>query len=247
MAGIVEPLGKDFDLQEDAQEATEVLQSLGLSAYEARAYIALVAHGYGNAETIAETSRIPRTSAYKVLSSLCDKGYALSTRGRPMIFKPEAPEKVKNDVLQRVASVFDQLQVIHEVLMDKGEPQLVYTIQGKQRVLSKIAELLETATRTFIISTPTLSEVRDTLSRRVEAALRRGVRATLITGPNQRVLPGVDVVRKRGLIATDIIADGERALIASPDLNACGYTDNASLAKHLENFIMILMEGQWES
>jgi sugar-specific transcriptional regulator TrmB len=106
---------------------------------------------------------------------------------------------------------------------------------------------LDTATRTFIISTPTLSEVRDTLSRRMEKALKRGVRATVITEPNQRVPEGVDTVRKRGLIATDIIADGERALIASPDLNACGYTDNASLAKHLENFIMILMEGQWES
>ncbi|MFQ5908646.1 MAG: TrmB family transcriptional regulator [Thermoplasmata archaeon] len=247
MEDILEDLGREFDLQQDTQEASVVLQSLGLSAYEARAYIALVAHGYGNAETIAETSRIPRTSAYKVLSSLCDKGYAISTRGRPMIFKPEAPEKVKNDVLQRVASVFDHLQLLHEVLMDKGEPQLVYTIQGKQRVLSKIAELLDTATRTFIISTPTLSEVRDTLNRRMEKALKRGVRATVITEPNQRVPAGVDAVRKRGLIATDIIADGERALIASPDLNACGYTDNASLAKHLENFIMILMEGQWES
>ncbi|MEE9174353.1 MAG: helix-turn-helix domain-containing protein [Thermoplasmata archaeon] len=237
---------KELDLQQETQEASAVLQSLGLTAYEARAYIALVAHGYGNAETISETSRIPRTSAYKVLSSLCDKGYAISTRGRPMIFKPEAPEKVKNDVLRRVSSVFEHLQVLHEVLMDKGEPQLVYTIQGKQRVLSKIAELLDTATRTFIISTPTLAEVRETLNKRIEAAVKRGVRATVITGPSQRVLPGAYTVQKPGLIATDIIADGERALIASPDLNVCGYTDNASLAKHLENFLLILMEGQWE-
>ncbi len=247
MEDVPEGLGKEFDLQQDTQEAGAVLQSLGLSAYEARAYIALVAHGYGNAETISETSRIPRTSAYKVLSSLCDKGYAISTRGRPMIFKPEAPEKVKNEVLDRVSSVFDHLQVLHEVLMDKGEPQLVYTIQGKQRVLNKIAELVDTATRTFIISTPTLAEVRETLDKRIEAAVKRGVRATVITEPNQRVLPGATVVQKQGLIATDIIADGERALIASPDLNACGYTDNASLAKHLENFLLILMEGQWES
>ena len=247
MEDVLEDVEKELDLQQDTREASTVLQSLGLSAYEARAYIALVAHGYGNAETISETSGIPRTSAYKVLSSLCNKGYAISTRGRPMIFKPEAPEKVKNDVLLRVSSVFDDLQVLHEVLMDKGEPQLVYTIQGKQRVLRKIAELLDTAAHTFIISTPTLSVVRETLNKRIGAAVKRGVQATVITEPNQRVPAGVTVVRKRGLIATDIIADGERALIASPDLNACGYTDNASLAKHLENFIMILMEGQWQS
>ncbi len=219
-----------------------MLQSLGLSTYEARAYIALVAHGYGNADTIAETARIPRTSAYKVLSSLCEKGYAISTRGRPMIFKPEPPQKVGEKVVKKVANAFDNLQLIHEVLMDKGEPQLVFTITGKQRVLRKIAELLDMATRTFIISTPTLSEIRESLRKRVEAALKRGVHITIITAPTQRVLEGVEVVRKQGLIATDIISDGEKALIAASDLSACGYTDNASLAKHLENFLMILME-----
>lgn len=243
MEGVLESLKRDFDLEREYREAASILESLGLSTYEAKAYIALVAHGYGSAETIADTARIPRTSAYKVLSSLCDKGYAISTRGRPMIFKPEAPEKVRNDVVRRVATVFDHLQVLHEILMEKGEPQLVYTITGKQRVLSKIAELLDTATTTYYIATPTLSEVRETISKRVEAALKRDVLITVITEPTQRVPQGVEVVRKRGLIATDIIADGERALIASPDLNACGYTDNPYLAKHLENFITILMEG----
>jgi len=46
---------------------------------------------------------------------------------------------------------------------------------------------------------------------------------------------------RKGLIATDIIADGERALLASPDLSACGFTDNAALAAHLESFLRILM------
>lgn len=235
-------LGKDLNLERDYQEASSILHSLGLSTYEARAYIALVAHGYGNAETIAETARIPRTSAYKVLSSLCEKEYAISTRGRPVIFKPEPPQKVGDRVRQDITEVFDKLQMIHEVLMDKGEPQLIFTIMDKQRVLAKIAELLDTATSSFIISTPTLSEIREYLRKRIEAALKRGVHITIITAPNQKVLEGVKVVRKQGLIATDIIADGEKALIAAPDLNACGYTDNASLAKHLENFLIILME-----
>jgi len=47
-------------------------------------------------------------------------------------------------------------------------------------------------------------------------------------------------VHRKGLIATDVIVDGASALIAAPDLSACGYTDNASLAKHLENFLEII-------
>ncbi len=159
-----------------------------------------------------------------------------------MIYKPESPQKVEAQVQSRIADVFQNLQRIHEVLMDKGEPQLVFTITEKGRVLKKIAELLDTATQTFIIATPNLSEIREALRKKIEAAVKRGVTITVITAPTQKVLEDMAVVRKQGLIATDIIADGERALIASPDLNACGYTDNASLAKHLENFLMILME-----
>lgn len=242
MEDVLGGLAKDFDLERDHGAAAAILHSLGLTAYEAKAYIALVAHGYGNADTIAETAGIPRTSAYKVLSSLCGKGYAISTRGRPVVYKPEPPEKVKGDVLGRVSAVFDDLQQIHEVLMDKGEPQLVFTITGKQRVLAKITELMETATRTFILATPTMAEIRGALAKPLEAALKREVVVTVITEPNQRVPPGAKVVRRQGLIATDIIADSEKALIAAADLSACGYTDNASLAAHLENFLMILME-----
>lgn len=242
MEGVLGGSVKDFDLERDHKEAATILQSLGLSNYEAKAYIALVAHGYGNADAIAETARIPRTSAYKVLSALVSKGYAISTRGRPMIFKPEPPGKARDQVLRMVSEVFDNLQLIHEVLMEKGEPQLVFTITGKQRVLAKIAELMDTATKTFIIATPTMADIREALTKRFDAALKRGVTVTVITEPTQKVPEGANVVRKRGLIATDVISDGEQALLAAADLSACGYTDNAALATHLENFLMILME-----
>ncbi len=242
MEGLLGGPVRDFDLDRDHKEAANILQSLGLSSYEAKAYIALIAHGYGNADTIAETAKIPRTSAYKVLSSLVTKGYAISTRGRPMIFKPEPPKKARDQVLKKVTDVFDNLQLIHEVLMEKGEPQLVFTITGKQRVLAKITELMDTATNTFIIATPTMADIREALAKRFDAALKRGVTVTVITEPTQKVPQGVEVVRKHGLIATDVISDGERALLASADLSACGYTDNAALATHLENFLMILME-----
>src|SRR5256885_9608698 len=93
-------------LEKEYENVTRTLESIGLSGYEARGYIALVAHGYGSAETIAETAHIPRTSAYKVLQSLCQKGFAISTRGRPTIFKPEAPGKGKDHELTHMEDTF---------------------------------------------------------------------------------------------------------------------------------------------
>ena len=234
-------LASGLDLEKEYENVSRTLESIGLSSYEARGYIALVAHGYGSAETIAETARIPRTSAYKVLQSLCGKGFAISTRGRPTIFKPESPAKIKDKVIEHLSDSFDKLDLLHEILRDKGEPQLVFTVAGKERVLEKIGELLDTATEAFIVATPTFYVIREPLAKKIDSAIHRGLRLTIITEPMQKVPEGATVVWKRGLIATDIIADGQRALIASQDLSACGYTDNASLAAHLESFLQILM------
>ncbi len=229
------------DLQKEYENVSRTLESIGLSSYEARGYIALVAHGHGSAELIAETAKIPRTSAYKVLQSLCTKGFAISTRGRPTIFKPESPAKIKGRVVDQLSESFDKLEMLHEILRDKGEPQLVYTVAGKSRVMEKIGEFLDTATASVTISTPTFYEIREKLAKKLENAMSRGVMITLITETGQKVPEGAKVFFRKGLIATDIIADGERALIAAPDLSACGFTDNAALAAHIDAFLQIVM------
>lgn len=234
-------LESGVDLEKESGAVSKTLESIGLSSYEARGYVALVAHGYGSAETIAETAKIPRTSAYKVLQSLCSKGFAISARGRPTIFKPESPAKIKEKVIERLSESFDKLDLIHEILREKGEPQLVYTITGKARLLEKVGELLDRATESFIVATPSFYEIRERLTKKLENAIDRGVRVTIITEPMQKVPEGSTVYWRKGLLATDIIADGERALLASPDLSACGFTDNAALAAHLESFLRILM------
>src|SRR3989442_789629 len=167
-------LAGGVDLDQEFEHATKTLESIGLSGYEARGYIALVAHGYGSAETIAETAKIPRTSAYKVLQSLCQKGFAISTRGRPTIFKPEAPSKVKGRVIDHLEDTFAKLDMLHEVLRAKGEPQLVYTIVSKPRVLEKIGELIDQSSETCIVSTPTFSEIRENVGKKIGEPIQCG-------------------------------------------------------------------------
>lgn len=235
-------LSSGVDLEREYEAVARTLESIGLSSYEARGYVALVAHGYGSAEAIAETARIPRTSAYKVLQSLCAKGFAMSTRGRPTIFKPESPAKIKDKVTEHIAESFDKLEMLHEILRDKGEPQLVYTISGKGRVLEKAGELLDSCQEAYILATPTMHDFREALSKKLDNAVQRGIRVTVITEPLQKVPDGAQVYWRKGLLATTVIADAQKALLASPDLQASGYTDNANLAKYLESFLQILME-----
>jgi len=235
-------LSNGVDLEKEYETVARTLESIGLSSYEARGYVALVAHGFGSAEAIAETAKIPRTSAYKVLQSLCQKGFAISTKGRPTIFKPESPAKIKGKVTEHIAETFDKLELLHEILRDKGEPQLVYTISGKNRVLEKAGELLDTCQDAFIVATPTMAEIRESLAKKLANAIERGIRLTIITEPLQKIPEGAQVYWRKGLLATTIISDAEKALLASPDLQASGYTDNANLARYLESFLQILMD-----
>ncbi|MDG6221350.1 MAG: helix-turn-helix domain-containing protein [Candidatus Thermoplasmatota archaeon] len=230
------------DIGEEVEKAAKTLEIIGLSSYESRAYMALVAHGYGTADTIAQTARIPRTSCYRALECLEERGLAYSAEGRPRVYTPESPENVRKMVQARLDDTFDKLEMVYQVLTDIGMPQLVYTVTGKARVLNKLGELIETTSKRVILSTPSLAEIRRELKKPFESALKRGVEVVVITAPGQKAPPGVTVVRRKGLIATDVVSDGTKALLASPDLNACGYTDNPALAEHLERFLEILME-----
>jgi sugar-specific transcriptional regulator TrmB len=109
-------------------------------------------------------------------------------------------------------------------------------------VLEKIGELLDKSLKSFMISTPLFNEINDNLYKKIENAVKRGVTITIITAPGQSIPENSKVIRRKGLIATDVISDNKEALLASPDLNACGYTDNALLAEHMQKFLEIMVE-----
>jgi len=230
------------DTSPEYQRAVEVLGRVGLTIYEARAYIALVARGVGDAATLAQAARIPRTSAYKVLESLAEKGYATPSGGKPILFRPKPPLEVADTLKSAIQEVFETLETLHRVVGERGEPQLVYLLAGKDRVIGKIGDLLEASERSFILTTPQIAEVRDELGKRIAQAVKRGVALTFVTAPHQRVPEGVQYVPRENLLATEVLADGEHALLAAPGLDACGFTDNPILTAHLRQFLEVILE-----
>jgi sugar-specific transcriptional regulator TrmB len=239
LEGLVSDLG--LDLRREFETAARSLEATGLSSYEAKAYVALVAMGFGTADEIADLARIPRTSSYKVLKALEDKAFASSTTGRPIVYRPEDPAVVYGRIKEGLDETFAKLELLHEVVREKGSPQLIFTITGKPRVLDKIAELLDEARESFIISSPAYPELRGALAERTRHALSRGVSVTVIAEPGARTEPGVRLVRAEGLVATDVVSDESMALIAAPDLSACGFSANPFLAQHLRRFLDILL------
>ncbi len=238
-------LGGDLDtLIKEYRQVSGLLSRFGLSEYESRAYIALVALGTSSATFVAEVAQIPRTSAYKVMGGLERKGLVKPKQGRPRSFTAEDPAEVSKRLMADAEQTFAKIAYFKDTLSQRGVPQLVYTIMGKDRVLEKIGEMLDKSERNFVMSTPIISKIHHPLSRQFSNALSRDVKITVITSPFVKAPHGVTVTRRRSLIATDVISDGKTALLAAPDLSACGYTDNEALSKHLEDFLRIMGESR---
>lgn len=238
---LVQQLGGDYDaLTKEYLEISSNLAPFGLSDYESRAYIALVALGPTSANLVAQVAQIPRTSAYKALKGLVSKRFAIEQKGRPVSFAPVDPSELADTLASNVKESFGKISRVKDLLSERGVPQLVYTIMGKERVLEKIGEMVDKSTHTLVMSSPSISAIRHKLGKRFTNAVSRGVNVTLITSPFVKAPRGVKVIRRKGLIATDVISDGKMALLAAPDLSACGYTDNETLSKHLEDFLRIM-------
>ena len=227
---------------DEFRQATDVLGKVGLTRYEARAYIALVARGVGDATSVATAAGIPRTSAYKVLESLAGKGYAQPTGGKPILFRPTPPLDVADSLKGAIQEVFEKLATLHRVVAEHGEPQLVYLLSGREKVVGKIGELLDQSSRTYILTTSQIADLRDDLGKKIQHAVKRGVQVTFVTAPLQRVPEGVEYVPRENLRATEVLADGEHALLAAPGLDACGFTDNPILIAHLQQFLEVILE-----
>jgi len=92
-----------------------VLTELGLSLYEAKAYLTLLIRGIATASEISDLSGIPYTRVYDVLSSLESKGFVASIPGRPMKFQALDPDiALKNLLEMHKRKLMSELRTLEE-------------------------------------------------------------------------------------------------------------------------------------
>ncbi len=91
------------------ESLVEKLQRLGLTEYEAKAYVALLNIHLSTATQVSDRACVPRTKIYLVLEALKRKGWVRVYSGVPLLFKAVSPltvfEKVKGDLEKFLESV----------------------------------------------------------------------------------------------------------------------------------------------
>jgi sugar-specific transcriptional regulator TrmB len=83
------------------ENVAEKLKRVGLTEYEAKAYLALLKTHLCTATQVSLRSSVPRTKIYAVLESLKEKGWVRIYSGVPLLFKAVDPltvfERIKED------------------------------------------------------------------------------------------------------------------------------------------------------
>lgn len=141
------------------EQWAEIAKTLGLSQYEAGAYLALIEFGEATAGEISKASRVPRGRVYGTLEALHAKGLVSITSTSPQRYRP-APIAVfldekrrelreKEEELSRTAGVLAKIPLRRRAASIATGDFLMYRKRGA--VMAKIRTMLEGATQEIVV------------------------------------------------------------------------------------------------
>jgi sugar-specific transcriptional regulator TrmB len=99
------------------ESGVEKLQKIGLTEYEAKAYLTLLRKNVDSAAELSSKSGVPRTKIYSVLETLALKGWIKIYSGIPLLFRAVSPEEVVDKVKKEYS---DFLELVQTTLDKEG-------------------------------------------------------------------------------------------------------------------------------
>lgn len=131
-------------------EDISTLKGIGLTMYEAQAYVTLTSLISTTATEIAEKSGIPRSKIYDVLKSLAEKNYIEIEDGRPQTYNVKSPVEVLNREKERINAEIDDAITRLTHIYENGMSQVqapIWRIYGVEKIISQEVEIIKRAKR----------------------------------------------------------------------------------------------------
>lgn len=97
---------------------------LGLTPYEARAYVSLVQRDPGTAEEVAAAAEVPKGRIYDVLNSLSERSLVRTDDGRPKIYSAVGSARAVDHLLETRLDELDEQRADYTQLADTLQDSL---------------------------------------------------------------------------------------------------------------------------
>lgn len=129
-------------------ENIQVLKGMGLTMYEAQAYVTLTSLISSTASEISEKSGIPRSKIYDVLKGLVNKNFIDVEDGRPLTYNVKSPVEVLSKEKDRIDSEIDDAITRLTNVYENGMSQVqapIWRIYGVENIISQETEIIKRA------------------------------------------------------------------------------------------------------
>jgi HTH-type transcriptional regulator, sugar sensing transcriptional regulator len=151
------------------EKGRRILQDLGLTDYEMKAYISLLQKPGVSASEVSKESDVPVSKIYEVLGNLERKGWVESQHTRPSKYFPKSPSTALQALRLRMHAEFQENedQLLQELmpLYEKKETQErpdIWIVRGDYNILAKVRESISRCKKEIlVVIPPALNDVID--------------------------------------------------------------------------------------
>jgi len=211
----VETVGAAMDDGADRDALLDELQRLGLTRYEAQAYLALISRNIDTAKQLSRDSGIPRTKIYAVLEGLSNKGWVRILSGWPLLFRPVDPTRVIAGKRREYESFLGHMEKKLEEER-KSMPEK-FVITRRNLGLDNLKGIVKKAKTLF------MSNVTRALFEELAPAFRKDAKVLVVVAPGESVpkmdnveakmasMPIVHMYDDVEVAATNVLVDEERS------------------------------------
>ena len=129
-------------------EHIKMLKGLGLTMYEAQAYVTLTSLISATATEISEKAEIPRSKIYDVLKKLYKKEYIEIEDGRPLTYNVKSPVEVLSKEKEKLNSRIDDTITTLTNVYENGMNQVqapIWRIYGIEKIINQEVEIIKRA------------------------------------------------------------------------------------------------------
>jgi len=238
-------------MAERYDDVIQRLRSLGLSLYEAKAYIAILKKKVTTSTEISKEAKIPQPRIYDVIKSLESKGLVIVSEGRPKLLRAVEPSEGLKRLVDRIIDRINESQRMLVSTLnslysssEREYPHGIWRVDGENNVFGEINRVMSTATHELLLSL--YRSMVKKVQPKLEKLYRKGVSICVVLYDSGEVINHVDeqyYKKTRGNVI--VIADRKEMLFSAPafegeeaQLVAGHVTENQSLVKMFAEYFI---------
>ncbi len=242
-----------------SEKTRRTLLNLGLTDYEIKAYVSLLAKPGVQASEVSKGSDVPVSKIYEVLSNLERKGWVESEHIRPTRYFPKSPSTALQALRMRTEAelkanedhLLSELMPIYEQKETQERPD-IWIIRGEYNILAKVRESINRCKKEILVVIPSaLNAVIDLVIPALAEVKKAGVNVRMLMSGqvDEKALSTIasmaDLRFREAMFGGGVIVDAREVVLllgrGSESREALAiWSDHAGLSSFAKNYFEFL-------